>query len=202
MDAYLLSLSKDDFERMKIVSALKGMMVNEPFESVTVTALCKEAHVSRSVFYRLFADLTNVVFWELQRLMQRASIEVSSEDGWRKATTVGISNYFSYLLEEADFFQRIHREMSHDDSSAVYHSTRRYFRDRQLAIIREVSGHEPDNRCVFEINFFICGVSNAVAAWAAGGMKEAPDVIAERIIGCMPTYLASMFDSYDAASAL
>lgn len=202
MDAYLRSLSKDDFERMKIVSALKELMVEEPFDAVTVTRLCKAAGVSRAVFYRLFKDLNDVVFWELFRLMRRSIEETSEAQNWREASVCALETYFSFLLEEQGFFQRIHREMSHDDYSAVFQSTRRFFRQRQLELVESAQGHAPDDRSVFEIDFFIYGVSNAIAAWAGGGMKEPPRVVAERIVNCMPSYLAQILDESGAMTAL
>lgn len=110
------------------------------------------------------------------------------------ATTEMLCGYFERLLEEPDFFQRIHREMRHDDYSAVYQSMRRYYRQHQLDQLASALGADPDERCMFEVNFFVYGTSNAIAAWAASGMKQRPRVLAESIVGCVPPHLANVYD--------
>ena len=187
--AYLLSLSHDDFTRMKIVSALKEEMASKPFRKVSVSALCSRADVARSTFYRLFADLDDVVSWELARVMKLSRDEYPMTIDWRQSTVDQNRRYFELLLEDRAFYQQVHKEMSHADYGATYLSTQRHYREEMLALIRKHAPECADALCEFQVDFFMYGASNSIASWAAGGMVEAPDVLAESLMTCVPARL-------------
>lgn len=50
----------------QIARALMSLMQEEPYDRITVSALCKEAGISRQTFYSLFTSRENVVVFTLQ----------------------------------------------------------------------------------------------------------------------------------------
>jgi AcrR family transcriptional regulator len=49
----LLSLSKDEFMRSKIVLSLKQLLLDSSLRKLTVTSICEHAGIARSSFYNL-----------------------------------------------------------------------------------------------------------------------------------------------------
>ena len=190
-DSYLYSLSPDDFTRMKIVRGLKRAMESSRYGDVTVTAVCKLAGVQRSTFYRLFDNLDDVVYCELSRLSAISIREAPAGGDWRDSIVRQQTAYLSHLKEESEFFQRIHKEMSHTDYGAVYQSMRRYYADQLRSFITKRRPDLLNRECEFAIEFFIYGTSNSIAAWAASGMKESPRFVAENMQQCMPENLGT-----------
>ena len=50
-----------------IVRALVGLLRNEPYSSISISAICKEAGVSRQTFYSLFESKENIILYELSK---------------------------------------------------------------------------------------------------------------------------------------
>ena len=50
----------------QIARALLSLMQEEPYDRITISALCKEAGISRQTFYSLFTSRENVVVFTLQ----------------------------------------------------------------------------------------------------------------------------------------
>ena len=50
-----------------IVRALVGLLKNEPYSSISISAICKEAGVSRQTFYSLFESKENIILYELSK---------------------------------------------------------------------------------------------------------------------------------------
>ena len=50
----------------QIAQALMSLMQEEPYDRITISALCKEAGISRQTFYSLFTSRENVVVFTLQ----------------------------------------------------------------------------------------------------------------------------------------
>ena len=200
-NAYMLSLSPDDYIRMKVVAALKEKMISSPFNKITVSELCTMTKISRSTFYRLFPDINGVAFWELMRLSKlaidrhpmTADLVQSFRDQYRL--------FFEYLLQEKDFFQRLAKEMDHASYGAVYQSSRRYRREWMLEYIRNYSIDGVDKLTEFQVDFVLYGISNVIAAWAAGGMEEDPDTVASYITTCFPERLRTTLQACARAAA-
>lgn len=53
----------DELRKNQIVEATEELVKSMPFDSVTVTAICKQAGMSRPTFYRYFEDKFDVVQW-------------------------------------------------------------------------------------------------------------------------------------------
>lgn len=66
--------------RRKITAALVGLCRREPYESVSVSAICSEAGVSRQTFYRLYGTKEAVLLHHLDELLAQASRDGDPED--------------------------------------------------------------------------------------------------------------------------
>lgn len=194
-DRFLLSLSKDDFMRMKIVEALKEALESTPFEKVTVTALCEKARISRAAFYRLFENINDIVYWDLIHIMEEAVRRYPPRGDWRQTAIKQIRGALESLQEERSFYQRIYKEIGYKEYASAYRGIQRYVRSQLLEAVQR---HSPilDSSCKFDIDFFACGANNAVATWAFTGMQEPTGTVAENIVACVPPRLAALLDKH------
>ena len=192
----LLSLSKDDFLRMKLVKALITKMESIPFAKITVSSLCKDAGVSRATFYRLFENINEVACWDIIHDMESAARQHPLDDDWRKTAAEQIKAALELLLEEKFFFQRFYKEVAHTDYTAAYLRIQRYVQRELLRLVQASGGGLEGPGCEFEIVFWACGANNAVATWSATGMKEPPAYIAENVVNCIPVRLAERLDKF------
>ena len=194
-ESYLLTLSSEDFTRLKLVQALKEELRSAPFSQATVTALCKRAGIQRTSFYRYFNDINDVAHWELFRIMRLTAVEHPLRADWRASAAELLEACLEQLRKDEEFFQRIHKEMSHTDYSSVYLSVRRHYREEILRIIGAHAPDPVDEDLEFEVDFFIYGTSNAIAQWASEGMDEDPAKVARRIFACVPPHMSDVLDA-------
>lgn len=198
MNENVLSLSKDEFMRTKIIMSLKSLLLTCSYPKLTVTSICDHAGIARSSFYHLFSDIDDAIDWEMGRLFSAAADKHPFCTDWRSDLTKQLAEFMRYETDEAVVYQRIGKGMSLVDHSSIFWRTYRRRCQLFLQTIETWQGAPADARCEFEIDFFVCGESHTVAKWMIA-MKEAPEAVAESIVACVPSYLADTLDAGIAA---
>lgn len=190
----LLSMSKDDFLRHKILASVKELLLTTTLHKLTVTAICEHAGISRSSFYNQFTDLNDALDWEFGRLYYLALQESPFKDDWRKDMAAQIICIMRQMQKEEAVYKRIGKGMSLTDYNSIFQRTCRRTVRLLLSTIQLRCGEAADERCVSQIEFFVRGKSFTIANWMIS-MKESPESIAQMIVDCIPAYLASVLDS-------
>lgn len=190
----LLSLSKDDFLRHKILASIKELLLTTTLHKLTVTAVCEHAGISRSSFYNQFTDLNDALDWEFGRLYYLALQQSPFQNDWRHDMAAQIVCIMNKMLEESTVFKRIGKGMSLTDYNSIFQRTCRRTVKLLLSTIQLRRGENADERCVSQIEFFVRGKSFTIANWMIS-MKESPESIAQMIVDCTPAYLASVLDA-------
>lgn len=190
----LLSMSKDDFLRHKILASVKELLLTTTLHKLTVTAICEHAGISRSSFYNQFTDLNDALDWEFERLYYLALQESPFKDDWRKDMAAQIICIMRQMQKEEAVYKRIGKGMSLTDYNSIFQRTCRRTVRLLLSTIQLRCGEAADERCVSQIEFFVRGKSFTIANWMIS-MKESPESIAQMIVDCIPAYLASVLDS-------
>lgn len=194
----LLSLSKPDFMRKKIIAAIKELLLTNPYQKITVKQVCELANISRSSFYHLFSDIEDALDWEFGRLFSVAIKNHPITDDWRKDIFNMASWFLQQIKEEGYFFRKIALDMSRVDYNSIFSRTRRRFVQMFFDYITDYLGTEPDERCAFEINFFVFGASDVIANCMIAQNETSADLV-DRLTACVPEYLARVLDASSAA---
>lgn len=189
----LLSLSKDDFLRRKILASVKELLLTTTLHKLTVTAVCEHAGISRSSFYNQFTDLNDALDWEFGRVFYQACAAYPFRDDWREDMVKQMSGVMAIMLKEAAVYKRIGKGMSLTDYNSIFQRTCRRAVKLLLSTIQLWQGEGADELCRSQIEFFVRGESFTIANWMIS-MKESPESVARTIVGCIPAYLASTLD--------
>lgn len=194
----LLSLSKDDFLRHKILASIKELLLSTTLHKLTVTAVCEHAGISRSSFYNQFTDLNDALDWEIGRIFYIAATRHPFADNWRKDMIAQITCIMKLTQEEEAVYKRIGKGMSLTDYNSIFQRTCRRGKKVLLSAIELWRGEPADERCVSAIDFYVRGESFTIANWMIT-MRESPESVANTIVDCIPAYLSSVLDSSFAA---
>ncbi|MDK2868438.1 MAG: hypothetical protein PWP38_2753 [Clostridiales bacterium] len=194
----LLSLSKDEFMRSKIVLSLKQLLLDSSLRKLTVTSICEHAGIARSSFYNLFTDVDDALNWEYGRLMDIAIKKYPFCTNWRLDLVKQSAEFMTYEMQDGAFYQRIAKDMNFVDYSSLFLSTRRKRAQLFHNALELWQGAPADERCSFEIKFYVCAESDTVAKWMVD-MKESPEDVARKMAACIPEYLGKVMDASFAA---
>lgn len=194
----LLSLSKDDFLRHKILAAIKELLGTTSLHKLKVTAVCEQAGIARSSFYNQFTDLNDALDWEFGRLFYQATSENPFRDDWREDMQKQLACVMRLMQREETVYKRIGKGMNLTDYNSIFQRTCRRGSRVLLSAIELWQGTGVDERCAAAIDFFLKGESFTIANWMIS-MKESPESVAKTIVDCMPAYLGEVMDRAFAA---
>lgn len=194
----MLSLSKDEFMRTKIIESVKDLLLHTSFEKLTVTSICEHAGIARSSFYHLFTDIHDALDWDVDRLIHKAAEQYPFSTDWRSDLIKQLTAFMELTLEDAIYCRKMGSSMSLVDPGATFFHTRRKHVQMFLDLIELWQGKPADEQCVFEIEFYAGGASTAILNWVCS-MKESPETVARNIVGCIPPYMGQVLDSSFAA---
>lgn len=95
----------------QIARALMDLMTKEPYDKITISALCKEAGISRQTFYSLFTSRENVVVFTLQARYSFTPDEEAMAPTRRDACGLRMlcRGYSEYIEENSEFLRLLAR---------------------------------------------------------------------------------------------
>ena len=131
------------------MDALLRLMAERPFSEISVTALCREADLSRQTFYMLFQTKENILDLKFNRIFERYIQMIASEP---ELSTQKVADWFAGFLDSEFSFIRMLME-NHLSSIMVQH-----FRAYLLKVDQIVSGERP--------------MQNYAMAFLAGALTE------------------------------
>lgn len=98
----------DHNSKLSIFNALDALMQHTPFDKITVTQICTEAHISRATFYRNFKDKFAIPQWHLNYAHARGTVQIGRTLTWQ----AGYYLTEAAIAERRDFYANVAR--SHD----------------------------------------------------------------------------------------
>ena len=91
-----------------VYKALTKLLKSKPFDSITVSSICEDAHISRATFYRNFDIVEDVLAWHGNILIQRVLTNYLN-----LPTSKRIERFadfaLSYALEEVEYIEILSR---------------------------------------------------------------------------------------------
>ncbi len=171
-----------DFERLRIVSVMDCLAQEIPFDKLTVTAICNEAKISRTTFYRLFDDKYAAPNWYVHLVSRIGHVECGRTLSWHDASVITLSglSMMRHLL------------MSTSVCSGYDSSENTGIRLRVSSLTQTVvqhCGHRPDTELAFQIKFFARAEVPVVREWYQDSESIDVEDMALAVESCVPRRL-------------
>lgn len=173
--------------------ALLELMKRKHIGQITVKEVCELAGINRNTFYAhygtprdILSEIENEYYEEMNRIQESA---IHSGD-----TISLIREIMNMLLEKKDISMLLYGDNS--DSRAFDEYYRKAYSRIMLAWIESGSGVQADHlRWLF--TFLSGGIDSMIRNWVKGGMKEAPDALAQLAGEMCSASMASIFHKTD-----
>lgn len=156
-------------------ASLKKLLLQKPFDKITVTDITEDCGLNRMTFYYHFQDIYDLLEWTCQEDARKYLKNKKTYDTWQE----GYLNIFYGALENKEFILN------------VYHSVRREYieqyldrvvSDLLLGVVEELAANmtvrEKDK--MFIAKFYQFSFVGTMLKWIDTGMKEKPEYIVER----------------------
>lgn len=167
---------KSAVQQKKITESLLAMMQIKPYEEITVTQLCRNAEVSRRVFYYLFSNLDGALYALIDSKI------FSEEIGG----TVEALDFFRYWKKQKVFLDAL--QQNGMLSLLLERMLKRVLQeDYEVYDWLHSRGWQENNR--ERIIFGFTGLMGLVCGWHYEGYKQDPEQLAAFVDVLMSPYL-------------
>lgn len=162
----------------KIVNGLEDCLTRFPIQSITVSQLCKACGIGRATFYRLFDNLTDVLAYRCDSILDDASdiIRQQPELTPREISLFILKNWMKHPLLMRALVEGQHIEI-------LYQSHRRHItllkeRTRQRIKLNDASLEiQLDHLCLLlPVSLFV---------WYRNGATESPEQLYDHFVGSL-----------------
>ena len=151
----------DDPIDQSLFSTLVKQLKTTPLDSISVTSLSREAHVSRAEFYRRYADKYDLLNSAYERILNDTLFTVNSGASWREAVWL----IYAVIGTNAEFFRAAFESKDRN-------SLHNFIFERTLKLESEIlASHSVDVEDPL--------VSYRLRAYVAGGLQLTIDWVRE-----------------------
>ncbi|KRN95108.1 TetR/AcrR family transcriptional regulator [Furfurilactobacillus siliginis] len=154
--------------------ALLAMLATRPMEDVSITALCRKAHVSRTYFYREFGTFDAIIKkFQTQQMLQYLR---SLPNSGRPNLATLMAKYFQLAKNGVENQQLLLK-------AGFYTTLVDTFATVFTLLIKNslVPGKPAIVSAPYYIDFLSGAVVNMAVAWMAAGMPDSPERMGERV---------------------
>ena len=183
-----------DHTKNAIMGALIELVGDEPFEKITVTAICKKAGISRQAFYGHFLDKYDVAMQYLAHTIEGRFARPGIECGWREA----FLHEFRQIEQNASLLEGL---IQSEGYNSITQSTIRSSREDFLEGYRHIYGKDPDRLVSYQIERFAITSSLATDDWIRSGCKIPADEFVGMFLSLVPRELFEALDAPFGGSA-
>lgn len=148
-----------------IVDAALDLALSKKLDEITVSDIWRESSVSRSTFYRLFDNVSDVLQYSCDRLFQLSASAVPVSKGTRNSVLLFIKEAFKHkklilALERNDRMDLLSSTIKHNFS----------------AIMNTIGlGNCPPKEETYIVNILANCLCGGMNSWVQNGMLETPE---------------------------
>lgn len=162
-----------------IFFALRDLVAERGFGSVSASDIIERAGVSRSTFYRCFSDKFDVANWAYKRYK---NIRLQDKDQYYSFET-GLRAQLAHLSENREFFAAVLRYRGQNSLSDFMVETNEEYMVQCWQIAH---GKAPDFEAASVIAFSAAGLSYLLKRWVFNGCVEDPNAVVAAVCDCIP----------------
>lgn len=163
--------------RFDLAYALKEEIQLRPLEKVTVSSICRRAHITRQTFYRHFLDKDDLVCWYFGKLCLKSFEEMGDSGTLDEA----LHKKFTFIKKELAFFKEAFKGKDYNSLVAYdYRSIYIFFSD--LVKKKTTINDELD----FLLQIYCHGAIEMTVQWVKKDADMAIDVLVHHLILAIP----------------
>ena len=161
-------MAASELTKQNIAQAMKKLVQNRSFASISVGDLIRECGISRNTFYYHFRDKYEVISWIFCHEVEPILSDFDQLGNW----TCGLEELCVYLQENRGFSIRM-LEMEGQNSFCGY--LEQFYRNLIGTLLMKNRGQFLSEQQVERISRFIAaGIVEEIRHWAHDGMKADP----------------------------
>ena len=161
-----------------IADALKALMQSKSFEKISVSDITDYCGIHRQTFYYHFSDKYDLLDFVVRKeLIEPLLMDFTLDNMYDKFT-------FMFNVMKSD--QQFYHSALKINAGELFNFISKLAAERFIDIFEEIeksnnipAKNETENKILAE--FFGFGISGVVLEWAQHGMKDSPEILAERI---------------------
>ena len=158
--------------RRWITKALLELMMDKPYQKISITEIAEEADVVRRTFYRNFESKEDVIKTYIESIF-KGFINTLKEEGTFNSYDVA-KEFFEYMNRHKVFLKLLHEHEMFDLILKVFEE--RIFDSPESDWASE--DEQSDVFMKYSRSFFIAGLWYMLETWLKSGMLETPDELA------------------------
>ncbi|MBA4687614.1 MAG: TetR/AcrR family transcriptional regulator [Candidatus Galacturonibacter soehngenii] len=166
------TVSKDLLSR-----GLLSLLQKKPYQSITITELCKKSDIARRTFYRNFRCIDEVLEYYIEDIILEFEEEMKAHE--KESYRSIITAYFTFWLRYADFLEILNK------NNLTHLIFIQYIKCLlQMPYIANYKSDSPINEPIFscKIAYSAGGLWSLLSYWCANGCTQTPTELADTIL--------------------
>ena len=169
-----------------LFDALYSLMLTTPIDKISVTQLLKDAHVSRSGFYRRYRDKYDLLNKSYEKILETTLFTFHEGNSWRDA----IYQIYSVIGDHWRFFQNaFHSEDVNSLSNFIYERTLRL--EKEILRQHNVNPEDPAN--AYRLIDYVSGGLAITKKWVDDGAEFPLDQLVDIFVENVPSAFKPYF---------
>lgn len=180
--------------KIALEASLKKLMLQKPFDKITINDLTKDCGISRMTFYNHFKDIYDLVEWSCEEDGKQALQNNNTYDTWQE----GLYQIFQAVLENKPFILNVYRTVSREQiENYLFRLTRDLIENvvEEKSVGREISLEDK----LFISGFYKYSFVGIMLDWIKQGMKEEPQILVEKISLTVRGNIANSVQNFEIA---
>ena len=152
----------------RIENIFMELLENKELDQVSISDLCKRAHLNRSTFYANYNDIYDLAD-KLRRKIEMTFTQLYQEEITKSFNSNDYLKLFRYIRDHQMLY-RTYFKLGYDDN---YHI---------IAFDKELAEEHFQNRFIkYHMEFFRAGITHIIKLWLKNGCQESPEDMFEII---------------------
>ena len=169
-------MSKSDITKRALADACTELLIENPADQVTVTAITARCGLNRQTFYYHFHDLYDLFSWSVMQRSEEFLAESQDSGDWQK----GFVAFLDALVDQRDLVYKLLHSI---DPGYLM----RFVRENVTRIVGDYfeagleDKHISDEDLHLISLFYASGFIGVVEDWIDDGMRERPEQLVDRL---------------------
>ena len=180
IEMYTMCSTEKTAQQQKIFEqTFLQMMLENHYDEITISDLCRRAGLSRKIFYRLYEKKADILYSMIDRALMEVDYYVPEE-------SVGpgeLHRFFAYWKHKKDLLDVLLR---HQNSSLLTDRAIR-FAMREIGSPVRKFGLDEDQGRYETVVFYLSGIFSVLLTWHAQGYNQSIDELAALMMDLLTT---------------
>ena len=176
-------------EEQRLMEALVRQMETSPIEKVSVSALLRDAGVSRATFYRWYRDKYDLLNRNYQLLLDKTLCSMTRGTSYKQATL----QIYETLQSSPTFYRNA---LTTRGQNSLYQYIYGQARETFEALMKSHGLNMEEPYYQMLLTGYLTGTMEVTCLWAKNGMKESPETLLRIFFQLIPKEFRTYISLY------